>query len=100
MIVVGVSPTVITFESSCTPGCQTRTLHAKSRSVSGLFPVSAYCISISTVALKEIVHKQHPAAAKTCWLESDSDWTEEVVLELSDEHNVNNYFWVTAPEMT
>ena len=56
------------------------------------------------MALKEIVHKQHPAATKTCWLERDSDWTEEVVLELSDEHNVNNYFWVSqlaaAPEMT
>ena len=54
------------------------------------------------MALKEIVHEQHPYAAKTCWLESDSDWTEEVVLELSDEHNVNNYFWatLTAPEMT
>ena len=69
-----------------------RALHAKSRSVSGLFqsPLIA-----STVALEEIVHKQHPAAAKTCWLESDTAWTGEVVLELSDEHNVNNYFWVT-----
>ena len=26
---------------------------------------------------------------------ADTDWTEEVVLELSDEHNVNNYFWAT-----
>ena len=27
IIVAGVSPTVITFESSCTPGCQTCTLY-------------------------------------------------------------------------
>ena len=98
---------LVVVEAVITPAVflQLCSLHAQSRSVSGLFLVSAYCISISRVALNEIIHKhkQHPDVAKTCWKEFHTETlvgtlSTKVVLELSDEYEVNNYFWVIQME--